>query len=139
MAPVRAAAIDLDAVLGDTRPLYAAWAEDVGRKLGTADLERIGNWERLLERFAEDHAAAYLRPRGDVNAALRRLVGRGVRVGAFTGSPEPLARVAAAQLGAARYLEALECGPEARERLLERLGPETVVVGSPAELAQAAT
>jgi phosphoglycolate phosphatase-like HAD superfamily hydrolase len=142
---VTAAAIDLDAVLGDTRPLLASWLDDVARKLrveldGADEAlldERIGNWRPLLERFAEDHAAAYLRPRGDANAALRRLAADGVRLGAYTDSPEPLARVAAAQLGAGRHLEALECGRGALERLLDRLGPDTVVVRSLDELARA--
>jgi phosphoglycolate phosphatase-like HAD superfamily hydrolase len=143
---VSAAAIDLDAVLGNTRPLLEAWLEDVGRKLrveldgadeGVLD-DRVGNWRPLLERFAEEHAAVYLRPRGEANAALRRLAARGIRVGAFTDAPEPLARVAAAQLGAERHLEALESGPGALERLLERLGKDVAVVRSLDELAQVA-
>ena len=137
-----AAAIDLDAVLGDTRPLLAAWLDDAARKLkvdlDSADEavldERLGNWRPLLERFAEEHAAVYLRPRGEANAALRRLAVAGVRLGAFTEVPEPLARVAASQLGAGRRLDLLESGPGALARLLERLGPDAVIVRSLAEL-----
>jgi phosphoglycolate phosphatase-like HAD superfamily hydrolase len=129
---VSAVAIDFDAVLGDTRALRERWEEDAARRFGGED----ANWERLLERFAEEHAAAYLRPRGGANAAVRRLTGAGVRVGAFTDSPEPLARVAAAQLGLERHLEALECGAGALERLLQRLGPDTAVVRSLDELAR---
>ena len=139
---MRAVAIDLDAVLGDTRPLLVAWLEDAGRKLRVelhgadeAALDKqLGNWRPLLERFAEDHAGAYLRPRAEANAALRRLVASGARAGAFTDAPEPLARVAAAQLGARRHLAALEAGPGALERLLARLGEDAVVVRSQAEL-----
>jgi phosphoglycolate phosphatase-like HAD superfamily hydrolase len=139
---VNAAAVDLDAVLGDTRPLYAAWLDEIARKLrvelaGADEAmldERVGNWRPLLERFAEEHAAVYLRPRGAANAALRQLAARGVRVGAFTEAPEPLARVAAAQLGAGRHLEALESGPGSLERLLERLGADAAVVRSVDEL-----
>jgi hypothetical protein len=61
-----------------------------------------------------------------------------VRLGAFTDAPEPLARVAAGQLGVARRLEALENGAGALERLLRRLGPATRVVRSRSELDEAA-
>jgi phosphoglycolate phosphatase-like HAD superfamily hydrolase len=145
---VEALAIDFDAVLGDTRPLWRAWVEDVARRArievelpadraaAAAVLDGVvGNWRALLERFAEEHAPVHLRPHAEVNAALRRLSRDGVRLGAFTDAPEPLARVAAAQLGVARRLEALEAGPDARERLLERLGPGARVVRSAAELA----
>jgi phosphoglycolate phosphatase-like HAD superfamily hydrolase len=145
---VGALALDFDAVLGDTRPLWGAWLEDLARR-ARIDLELpadraaaaevldgvVGNWRALVERFAEEHAPVHLRPRADVNAALRRLAADGVRLGAFTDAPEPLARVAAAQLGVARRLEALETGTGAEERLLERLGPGARVVRSAAELA----
>ena len=70
-----------------------------------------------------------------MNDALRRLAASGARVGAFTDAPEPLARVAAAHLGVARRLEALEAGDGALERLLAQLGDGAVVVRSRAELA----
>jgi len=57
-----------------------------------------------------------------------------VRVGVFTDAPEELARIALAQLGAARRIEAFEAGPGALDRLLARLGPDTRVVRSVAEL-----
>jgi phosphoglycolate phosphatase-like HAD superfamily hydrolase len=145
---VEALAIDFDAVLGDTRPLWRAWVEDVARRArlevelpedraaAAAVLDGVvGNWRDLLERFAEEHAPVHLRPSAEVNAALRRLSADGVRLGAYTDAPEPLARVAAAQLGVARRLEALEAGAGAEERLLERLGPEARIVRSAAELA----
>jgi phosphoglycolate phosphatase-like HAD superfamily hydrolase len=141
-------ALDFDAVLGDTRPLWRAWLEDVTRR-ARVEVELpedraaaarvldgvVGNWRVLLERFAEEHAPVHLRPSAEVNAALRRLAADGVRLGAFTDAPEPLARVAAAQLGVARRLDALEAGPDALERLLERLGPEARIVRSAADLA----
>jgi len=145
---VGALALDFDAVLGDTRPLWRAWLQDLSRRarvevelpedrVAAAEVLDgvVGNWRALLERFAEEHAPVHLRPRADVNAALRRLSADGVRLGAFTDAPEPLARVAAAQLGVARRLEALETGTGAEERLLERLGPGARVVRSAAELA----
>ncbi len=149
-----AVAIDLDAVLGDTRPLWESWLTDAARRLrmeelaalpedraeAAAELDgRLGNWRALLERFAEDHAAVHLRPGPEANAALRRLRELGVTLGVFTDAPEPLARVALAQLGAARRIDALETGAGALERLLACLGPDTAVVRSPAELIRAAS
>jgi phosphoglycolate phosphatase-like HAD superfamily hydrolase len=134
---VTALAIDLDAVLGDTRPLWDAWLEDVSRRaqVDPAHLdEELPNWRALLTRFAEDHAPVYLRPSAPATAALRALQAEGVRLGAFTDAPEELARVALAHLGAARRIEALEAGPGALERLLERLGPDARVARSIAEL-----
>jgi phosphoglycolate phosphatase-like HAD superfamily hydrolase len=144
-------ALDFDAVLGDTRPLWRAWLEDMARR-ARVEVElpedrvaaavvldgALGNWPALLERFAEDRAPVHLRPSAEVNAALRRLVEDGARLGAFTDAPEPLARVAAAQLGVARRLEALETGAGALDRLLERLGPGARVVRSRSELDAAA-
>jgi phosphoglycolate phosphatase-like HAD superfamily hydrolase len=146
--PVTALALDLDAVLGDTRPLWRDWLEDVARRSrvpldglpndraeAVAVLDRaLGNWRTLLERFAEDRAPVYLRPDAQASAALRRLQVAGARLGAFTDAPEELARIAAAQLGAARRLDALEAGAGALERLLARLGADTVVVRSRDEL-----
>ena len=132
-----AVAIDLDGVLGDTRPLYDAWLEDVSRRahIDPARLdEELPNWRVLLRRFAEDHAPVYLRPSAPAAAALRRLQATGVRIGVFTEAPHELALVAVAQLGAARRIEALEAGPGALERLLARLGPDARTIHSLADL-----
>lgn len=142
-----AVAIDLDGALGDTRPLWRDWVEDVSRRArlevelpedrGVAARlldEALPNWRDLLERFAEDRAPVYLRPDAAASAALRRLGAEEVRIGVFTDAPEPLARVALAQLGARRRVEALETGSGALERLLERLGPDALVVRSAEEL-----
>lgn len=138
-----AVAVDLDAVLGDTGPLWRAWLEDIRRRAhvavdATSDErsldEQVGNWRPLLERFAEDHAPVYLRPNAAANAELRRLQAAGALLGAFTSAPEPLASVAAAHLGVTRRLEALEGGGGALERLLDRLGAATVVVHTLDEL-----
>ena len=146
---MRPVALDLDGVLGDTRRLWRDWLEDAGRRLrvealdalpddrgkAAAELDgRLGNWRTLLERFAEDRAPVYLRPNSEASAALRLLQERGVRLGAFTDAPEPLARVALAQLGAARRVSALEAGADALERLLARLGGDAEVVRSREEL-----
>jgi phosphoglycolate phosphatase-like HAD superfamily hydrolase len=132
-----ALAIDLDAVLGDTHPLWDAWLEDVSRraKVDPARLdEELPNWRALLTRFAEDRAPVYLRPNAQASAALRRLQAEGVRLGVFTDAPEELARIAVSQLGAARRIEALEAGPGSLDRLLATLGPETRVVRAIADL-----
>jgi phosphoglycolate phosphatase-like HAD superfamily hydrolase len=132
---VTAIALELE-VLGDTKPLWEAFLVDVSRRahVDPARLEEeLPNWRALLERFAEDHAPVYLRPSAPATAALRRLHGEGVRLGAFTEAPEELARVALAHLAGTRRIEALEAGPGALERLLERL-PGARVVRTLAEL-----
>jgi phosphoglycolate phosphatase-like HAD superfamily hydrolase len=151
-----AVAIDLDGALGDTRPLWRDFLADAARRFASIaeldveslpddrgaaaeELDRwaeqgVGDWRAALARFAEDRAPVYLRPNAEASAALRSLAASGYRLGAFTDAPEPLARVALAQLGAARRLDELECGPEARERLLARLGDGTVVANTPDDL-----
>lgn len=132
-----ALALELDGVLGDTRPLWDAWLVDVSRR-AQVDPERLDeqlpNWRDLLTRFAEDHAPVYLRPNATATAALRRLSGEGVRLGAFTDAPHELAEIALAHLGGARRIDVLEAGPGSLERLLVTLGPETRVVRSVDEL-----
>jgi phosphoglycolate phosphatase-like HAD superfamily hydrolase len=149
-------AIDLDAVLGDTRPLWEDWLEDAARRfrsiapldpgdvsedraeaageLDTWAQQGVGDWRSLLARFAEDRAPVYLRPDAEISAALRQLAAQGHRLGVFTDAPRELARIAVAQLGAERRIEALEAGHNALSRLLEQLGPETLVVRERAEL-----
>lgn len=141
--------VDLDGALGDTRPLWDDWLSSASRVLGidvaslprdraeaavVLDRSSAGNWRTLLERFAEDRAPVYLRPSADASAALRRLAAAGARVIVVTDAPAELARVAVAQLGAARRVEGLEAGPDARERALERLGEGAVVLDSRAAL-----
>jgi phosphoglycolate phosphatase-like HAD superfamily hydrolase len=58
----------------------------------------------------------------------------GTRIGVFTEAPEELARIALAQLGAARRIEALETGTDALEKLLARIGRDARVVRTRAEL-----
>jgi phosphoglycolate phosphatase-like HAD superfamily hydrolase len=155
---VRAVAIDLDAVLGDTRPLWDGWLEEAARRYasiaaldpaalpqdrGSAaeELDRwaeqgIGDWRRALERYAEEHAPLHLRPDADVGVALRTLQRDGTAVGVFTDAPEPLARVALAHLGASRRVEHLVAGRDALGRLLAHLGPEAMVIRDRKELGQ---
>jgi phosphoglycolate phosphatase-like HAD superfamily hydrolase len=134
---VAAVAIELDGVLGDTRPLYDAWLEDVSRRAHVDPSrldEELPNWRVLLTRFAEDHAPVYLRPSAPASSALRRLQAGGVRIGVFTEAPEELALVALSQLGAARRVDVLEAGPGALDRLLSRLEPGARTIRSLADL-----
>jgi phosphoglycolate phosphatase-like HAD superfamily hydrolase len=147
---VTALLIDLDGALGDTRPLWQDWLAGAARILplepdslpsdrGAAavalDEAGAGNWRTLLERFAEDRAPVYLRPDARASAALRRLEADGVRLGAFTDAPEELARVALAQLGAARRIARVEAGTDALERLRSALGQDAPVIRTLDELA----
>jgi phosphoglycolate phosphatase-like HAD superfamily hydrolase len=153
---VRAIAIDLDGVLGDTHPLWQDWLADASRRFASiaplavdslpgdraeaaAALDRwaeagVGDWRVALGRYAADRAPVYLRPNAEASGALRRLQAAGVRLGAFTDAPEALAQVAAAQLGATRRLEVLEAGAGALDRVLARLGPDAQVVRTRGEL-----
>jgi phosphoglycolate phosphatase-like HAD superfamily hydrolase len=155
---VRAVAIDLDAVLGDTRPLWDGWLEEAARRyasiaaldpaalprdrgIAAEELDRwaeqgIGDWRRALERYAEEHVPLHLRPDPDVGLALRALQRDRAAVGVFTDAPEPLARVALAHLGASRRVEHLAAGRDALGRLLARLGPEAIVVRDREQLGQ---
>lgn len=151
-----AVAVDLDGALGDTRALWEGFLGDAARRFGSIapldpealsddrglaadELDRwaergVGDWRAALERFAEDHAPVYLRPSAEASAALRSLAAAGWRIGAYTDAPEQLARVALAQLGAARRVDTIEAGTGSRERLLERLGPAAVVAATSGEL-----
>jgi len=139
-------ALDLDAVLGDTRPLWHAWHDDVSSRLSVPELPRdraaaavmldrqSGNWRTLLERFAADRAPVYLRPSADASAALRSLQASGARVTVFTDAPEELARLALAHLGAERRVESLHAGANAESRAVAALGDGAIAVRSRAQL-----
>ena len=141
---MRAVALDLDAVLADTRPLWRDWLEDAARRTrvelevpddrvaaaGVLD-ERLGDWRPLLERFAADRGPIHFRPRAETGALLRRLQADGVLIGVFTDAPRELAEIALAHLGAARRISALGPLPE----VLAALGEGTVVVRSREQLA----
>ena len=114
-------ALDLDGVLGNTRPLWHAWLDDAARVLDVSglpedrraaaaelDARGAGNWRTLLERFAEERAPVYLRPAAEVSAALRALHAEGAHVVVVTDAPAELAHVALRQLGAARRVESVE-------------------------------
>ena len=148
----RAVAIDLDGALGDTRPLWDEWISSASALLefdaaklptdraeAAAELDRrgAGNWRALLERFSEERAPVYLRRDATASAALRSLAAAGREIGVFTDAPEPLARVALAQLGADRRVAALETGTGALERLFATIGDDALVIRTRAELDQA--
>lgn len=142
MTRLSAVAIDLDRVLGDTRPLWEDWlasAEGLldvdvdelpkDRGQASAALDRDGgNWRALLERFGEERAAVYLRRDPATSGALRALAAAGSAIGVFTDAPEPLARIALTQLGADRRVSEIETGSGALERLLATLGRDCHVI-----------
>jgi phosphoglycolate phosphatase-like HAD superfamily hydrolase len=115
---MEAIAVDLDAVLADTRPLWHDWLEDAARRARveldvpedrTAAVavldERLGDWRPLLRRFADDRAPLHFRPRPDTNAQLRRLRAAGTRIGVVTDAPRELVDVALAHVGVARQID----------------------------------
>jgi phosphoglycolate phosphatase-like HAD superfamily hydrolase len=141
---VEALALDLDAVLADTRPLWRDWLEDVSRRtrieldvpqdrVAAAALldERLGDWRPLLERFAAERGPVHFRPRAETSAQLRRLQDAGVRIGVFTDAPRELALIALAHTGVARRVTAVGTLDE----VLRELGAGATVVRSRAELA----
>ena len=141
---MNAVALDLDAVLADTRPLWRDWLDDASRRArveldvpddraAAADvLDRsLGEWRPLLERFAADRGPLHFRPRAETSVSLRRLDGAGVRIGVFTDAPRELADVALAHVGAARRVAVVGT----LDQVLAELGPEVVIVRSRAELA----
>jgi phosphoglycolate phosphatase-like HAD superfamily hydrolase len=142
---VAAIALDLDAVLADTRPLWRDWLADAARRarvdlevpedrVAAATLldERLGDWRPLLERFAADRGPLHFRPHGGAGALLRRLHARGMRIGAFTDAPCELAEVALAHLGVARSVDVVGTLAEVRREL----GDDVRLVRSREELAQ---
>jgi phosphoglycolate phosphatase-like HAD superfamily hydrolase len=150
---VSALLVDLDGALGDTRLLWRDWVAESARVLGvdaatltadraaaaaTLDAAGAGNWRTLLDRYAQERAPVYLRPAAEAGAALRRLAAAGTTVGVFTDAPEELARVALAQLGAARRVAVLEAGPDALPRLRARLGQDAPVARTREDLIRAA-
>jgi len=137
-------ALDLDAVLADTRPLWDDWLVDAARRTrveldvpedrtaAAAVLdERLGEWRPLLERFAADRGPLHFRPHAGTSAHLRRLQAAGARIGVFTDAPRELAEIALAHVGAARRIEAIGT----LEEVTRALGGSPVVVRSQAELA----
>jgi phosphoglycolate phosphatase-like HAD superfamily hydrolase len=149
-------ALDFDAVLADTRPLWSEWLEDAARRFrsiavlepsalpedraeAAALLDRwadagVGDWRGALERFAEDRAPLFFRPVPATNAALRRLRKGGAVLGAFSDAPEPLVRVAVAHVGLARELSVVAAGADAERRAVAELGAEARVIRSRQDL-----
>jgi phosphoglycolate phosphatase-like HAD superfamily hydrolase len=139
--------------LGDTDGLFTAAVAHIARKLGRvkpldADAlpaDRAGklraldewagsdiDWRGELIRFYEDHIPLHLRPDPGLNAALRVLGSRGVRIGCWSDGPEEAARIVVHHLGLGRRVEQIAAGrSEAAARLATDLGAppaETVIV-----------
>ncbi len=146
-------AIDLDGALGDTRPLWEAFLADLARRfapiaeLDASGLPRdrlqaaraldawaergVGDWRRALERFAEDHAALYVRPNAAANAAVRRLKRSGIAIVVFTDAPEALAQVVLAHVGVARAVDGICVGRPPRGARVVRETTELPKVAAP--------
>jgi phosphoglycolate phosphatase-like HAD superfamily hydrolase len=137
-------ALDLDAVLADTRPVWRDWLADAARRV-RADLAdipedrgaaaavldaRLGDWRPLLERFAADRAPLHFRPRPDTGAALRRLHASGTRIGVYTDAPRELAEIAISHVGATRRIDVVGTLEDVRQEL----GADAVLVRSRDEL-----
>ena len=135
-------AIELEA-LGDTRPLWSAWLESVrsvlaiepsslpedrGAAADALDEAGAGNWRTLLERFAEDHAPAYLRRDAPTSAALQSLASSGIAMGVFTDAPEPSHGSPWHSSARRAGCRVVESGTGALDRVVAALGPATVVV-----------
>jgi phosphoglycolate phosphatase-like HAD superfamily hydrolase len=127
---MKTVAIDLDAALGDTRPLWHEFLADAARRyssIAPLDVDRlptnraeaavvldewashgIGDWRSALARFAEERAPVFLRPNAEANGALRSLAAAGYRVEVVTDAPKELAEVVLIHLGLARHVEVLE-------------------------------
>jgi phosphoglycolate phosphatase-like HAD superfamily hydrolase len=142
---VDAVALELDAVLADTRPLWNDWLEDAARRSHVElDIpedraaavpvldERLGDWRPLLQRFADDRAPVHFRPRAETGARLRAMQAAGVRIGVFTDAPVELAEIALAHVGALRRVVVVGT----LEVVLQDLGQGAVVVRSRDELAR---
>jgi phosphoglycolate phosphatase-like HAD superfamily hydrolase len=139
--------------LGDTDGLFAAAVAHIARKLGrvkpldadalpadrAAKLRALDewagsdvDWRAELIRFYEDHIPLHLRPNPDLNAALRALQARGVRIGCWSAGPAEAARIVVHHLGLSRRVEAIAAGgSDAAASLVADLGAspaETVVV-----------
>ncbi len=137
-------ALELDAVLADTRPLWHDWLADAARRT-RVELDvpedriaaarvldtRLGDWRPLLALFAADRGPLHFRPNPDTSAQLRRLQAAGARIGVFTDAPRELPDVALAHVGAARRIEAVGTLDEVRDAL----GGSPVVVRTRGELA----
>ena len=131
---MKAVAVDLDAVLGDTRPLWREFLIDAARRyasIAPLDVDRlpsdrgeaaaaldewaahgVGDWRGALARFAEERAPVFLRPNAEANGAVRSLAAGGYRIGVVTDAPKELAEVVVVHLGLARHVEILEAPGE---------------------------
>jgi phosphoglycolate phosphatase-like HAD superfamily hydrolase len=103
------------------------------RTAAAAELDaRLGDWRPLLERFAADRGPLHFRPRAEVGSAVRRLHAAGTKIGVVTDAPRELAEIALAHLGVAGRVDAVGTLAVGRAQL----GDGVRLVGSRAELAE---
>ena len=100
-----------------------------------------GSWRSEIARFYEDHIPIYVRPEPSLNAAVRQLAARGIRLAAWSPGPPEASLVVTHFLGLARRFEtqAVDPDPAGAVRVAAELDldpAETLVVSaSPAVLA----
>jgi phosphoglycolate phosphatase-like HAD superfamily hydrolase len=146
---MKTVAIDLDTVLGDTRPLWREFLADAARRyasIAPLDVDAlpsdrveaaalldewaaqgVGDWRGALTRFAEERAPVFLRPNAEANGALRSLAADGFRIGVTSDAPTELVDVALVHLGLARHV-----------KILDSVGKDAVAVTSRDELVRLA-
>ena len=125
-------AVELDAVLADTRPVWDAFLEHLARRFAAIEpldpsslahdrtraateldawaASGVGDWRGQLTRFAEDHLPVYIRPDARASTALRAVVSAGTRLKVVSDAPQELVDVAASHLGLARLSVPCEGG-----------------------------
>src|SRR5581483_3012605 len=96
------------------------------------------DWRGELVRYYEDHIPLHLRPSATLNAALRQLGGRGVRIGFWSPGPAEAAPIVVHHVGLGRRVEAICVGASAElaEQLAAELGAapaDAVVVSADAD------
>ncbi len=118
--------LDPDQVPRERRAALAmleAWAGD-----------EVSTWRAELARYHEEHMPVYVRPDPDLNAVLRHLQLRGLRLGAWSPGPPEVGIVITHFLGLTRRLDAQRVDPAdtAPVALAGELGilPERVLVVS---------
>ena len=143
--------IQLDGVLGDTRPVWNAFIEHLARRFSAIEplvpsslsddrvraaeqldawaASGVGDWRGQLTRFAEDHLPVHLRPNARASAALRSLSSAHAAVEVVSDAPQELVDVAAAHLGLTRLAARSTGGVSERDH-----AAATTYISSPAEL-----
>ena len=117
----RVLVIQLDGVLGDTKPLWQAFLEHLERRFSTIEpldltslatdrteaaaqldiwaASGVGDWRVQLTHFAENHLPVHLRLDAQATSAMRSLASAGIELTVVSDAPQELVDIAAAHLG----------------------------------------